>query len=375
MKIAVNTRFLLKGKLEGIGWVTYELLQRMVKAHPEDEFFFLFDRPYDPKFVFAENVRPLVLFPPARHPLLWWLWFERAVPKALKNCEADVFLSTDSYLSLGTSVKTAMICHDIAHVHFPEEIPFLVNQYYQHFVPRFLKRAEQVISVSHFTKADIIRQYAIDAEKIAVVHNACREGFIPLDETSQSAVRQRYAQGKPYFFYVGAVHPRKNVHRLITAFDQYKSASSASTQLLIGGRFAWQTGPVKTAYDQSSFREDIHFLGYLSEEALKQVLASALAFVYPSLFEGFGLPVLEAMHCGVPVITSKVSSLPEISGDAGILVDPTSIAQIANAMQQLEGDEKLRQKLVEKGNRQKEKFDWEQSAEQAYQLLRGLGQS
>lgn len=375
MKIAVNTRFLLQGKLEGIGWVTYELLKRMVAAHPEDEFLFFFDRPYDEAFVFADNVQPIVLFPPARHPFLWWLWFEWAIPAALKKHGADVFFSTDSYLSLRTPVKTAMICHDIAHVHFPEEIPFLVNRYYQHFVPRFLRRAEQIISVSHFTKADIIRQYQIASAKIAVVHNACREGFVPLDEERKTAIRQQYAGGHEYFFYVGAVHPRKNVHQLIAAFNTYKLKTKAATQLLIGGRFAWQTGPVKSAYDQSAFQEDIHFLGYLSEEELKNILASALAFVYPSLFEGFGLPVLEAMHCGVPVITSNVSSLPEISGEAGILIDPESLEQLTEAMLRLGQNEALREQLVKKGAEQKAKFDWDQSAEKVYALLRRLGAS
>ncbi len=374
MKIAVNTRFLLKGKLEGIGWVTYELLQRMVLRHPEDEFLFFFDRPFHEEFIFADNVKGIVLFPPARHPFLWYAWFEMAIPRALKQHQPDVFLSTDSYLSLRTKVKTAMICHDIAHVHFPQEIPFLVNQYYQFFVPRFLRRADQIISVSHFTKQDIIRHYQIDSKKINVVQNGCRDGFEAVDEETKTKIRNQYSTGKEFFFYVGAVHPRKNVHRLITAFDQFKQKTNSEVQLLIGGRFAWQTGPVKTAFDQAKHQEDIHFLGYLSEADLKQIMASAMAFVYPSLFEGFGIPVLEAMHSGVPVISSNVSSLPEVTGEAGILIDPNSVEALTTAMVKMASDSAFRQQLIEKGKEQKQQFDWDRSAEAVYHILQKMNQ-
>ena len=182
MRIAVNTRFLLKDKLEGIGWVTYELLKRMVEQHPEDDFIFFFDRKYDESFVFGKNVKPVILYPSARHPFLWLSWFETAIPLALKKYKADVFFSPDGYCSLLTKTKTVMITHDIAHVHFPEHIPFLVKKYYNTFVPKFLKRADRIISVSHFTKKDIIKQYGIAANKISVIENGCRIGFHPLSK-------------------------------------------------------------------------------------------------------------------------------------------------------------------------------------------------
>ena len=227
MKIGINARFLLKGKLEGIGWYTFEVLRRLVEAHPEQKFVFFFDRPFDPSFVFAENVQAIVLRPPARHPVLWYLWFEWALPAALKKQQIDVFFSPDSYLSLRTSVPTVMVVHDIAHLHFPQEIPFLVRRYYEYFIPRFLRKAERVIAVSEYTRQDVIKHYAIPAEKIVVGYNGCKAAFQPLDSAMKQAIKDEYTAGEDYFFYVGAIHPRKNVHRLIAAFDQFKSTTAS----------------------------------------------------------------------------------------------------------------------------------------------------
>jgi len=372
MKIAVNTRFLLKDKLEGIGWVTYELLKRMVEQHPEDEFLFFFDRAYDERFVFGKNVQPIVLAPPARHPFLWFIWFEIAIPRALKKYKPDVFLSTDGYCSIRATTKTVMITHDIAHLHFPEQIPTLVKKYYNKYVPLFLNRANQIISVSHFTKSDIIEQYGIEANKISVVHNGCREGFHPLDNKEQEKIREKYAEGASYFFYVGAVHPRKNLHRLLLAFDQFKKKNKSTIRLLLGGRFAWQTDEVKDAFELSDHQDDIKFLGYVPEEDLPKVMASAYAFVYPSLFEGFGLPLLEAMHCDVPVITSTVSSLPEVTGEAGIKINPQSIDEIANALEKIYLDTTLRSQLIQVGRQQRTQFNWDVSAEKVYSVLKNV---
>ena len=179
MKIAVNTRFLLKDKLEGIGRVSYEVIKRIVEAHPDDEFIFFFDRPYHQDFIFGKNVTPVVLFPPARHPFLWYWWFEYSVASTLRKYQPDVFLSPDNYLSLRSNTKTVMISHDMAHLHYPNEIPFLVRQYYNYFVPKFLQRADHLISVSEFTKQDIIRSYKLSESKVTVAHNACSKIFRP----------------------------------------------------------------------------------------------------------------------------------------------------------------------------------------------------
>lgn len=348
--------------------MTYEIVKRLVQQHPEDEFIFFFDRPFDESFLFGDNVKPVVLNPPARHPFLWYWWFEKSIPAALLKHRADVFLSTDNYLSLNTKTKTAMITHDLAHLYYPKEIPFLVRKFYDYYVPKYLHRADQIIAVSDFTKKDIQKRFNIDESKIQVAHNACTKNFVPLAAEIKNGVRKKYTNDQEYFFYIGSIHPRKNIRRLILAFDHFKKESKSPMKLLLGGRFAWQAGDTQIAFDNAKYKSDILLLGYLEEEELSQILAAAKALVYVSLFEGFGLPILEAMHCDTPVITSNVSSMPEVAGDAALLIDPNSIDAIAKAMERIQ-DKELAQSLIEAGKKQREKFNWDRSAKIVYQSL------
>lgn len=371
MKIAVNARFLLPGKLEGLGWYTHELVRRMAALHPEDDFILLFDRPFDPAFVYGDNVWPLVLFPPSRHPFLWYWWFEHAVPRALRQSAAEVFFSPDSYLSLSTSVPTVMTTHDIVPLHSPEQLPFWTRHYYSHFLPRFLRRADQVVTVSEYVKSDILQTVpGVEAARVHVIGNGCRSGFRPLSLPEQEAVRREFSQGKPYFFYTGAIHPRKNIPRLIRAFDQFKKTTSSPALLILAGRFAWNTGEVHTAVQQSPYRSDIVLTGYMPEEQLVRLMAAAYAFIYVSLSEGFGLPPLEAMHCEVPVIAANTTSLPEVCGEAALLTDPYSEMAIANSMKSLWDDPQLATILVGKGRTQRLKFSWDKAAAEVYDQIK-----
>jgi glycosyltransferase involved in cell wall biosynthesis len=378
LKIAVNTRFLLKDKLEGIGLYTLEVVKRLAAAHPEDEFFFFFDRPFDPSFVFSKNITPVVLSPPARHPLLFIAWFEWSVSRALKKYKVDVFLSPDNFLSLSTPTPTVLIVHDIAFTHFSENDKWINRQYYKFFTPRFLKRANTILAVSEFTKQDILSNFSfVEKNKIKVAYNGCREIFGPLPErigiSSLNSILEKNKHNEAAFFlFVGAVHPRKNVHRLIEAFDLFKNRTKSDVQLVLCGRFAWQTGAVKSAYDAAIFKQDIIFKGYVKDKEVVKLTASALAVTYISLFEGFGVPLLEAMNCDTPIITSNVSSMPEVVGDAAILVNPESIEDIAEAMQQVFENENLREKLIVQGRIQRAKFDWDKTADIVYRALKNI---
>lgn len=371
MRIAVNARFLLKNRLEGIGLFTHEVIRRMVKQYPEHQFFFFFDRPFDPNYVFGTNVTPVVLFPPARHPFLFIWWFEWSIRRALKKFKADVFLTPDNFLSLGTDVKTVLVTHDLAHVHYPNQVSFLQRLYYQFFTKKFNEKASHIVAVSEFTKTDLIRLYGIAPAKISVSGNGCRDIFKPLQPVEIQTVRKEFAEGEYYFYYIGAVHPRKNVHRLIAAFDQFKAKTALPHKLLIAGRFAWHAGEVKAAFDSAKFKADIHFMGYVSDEDSAKLMGAATALVYVSLFEGFGVPVLEAMYAEVPIVTSNVSSLPEVAGDAALLVDPTSVEEIAEAMRRVSSDDKLCQILIDNGRSQRTKFDWQRATGVVYAALQG----
>lgn len=363
MVIAVNTRFLLPNRLEGMGWVAYEVLRRMVAAHPEDTFIFFFDRPFDASFVFAKNVQPVVLFPQARHPFLFIWWFELSVSRALKRYKADVFLSPDNFCTLRTDVPTCLVLHDVAWTHPESRLGGLVQRYYDFFMPRFLKKARQIVTVSHFVKQDALRAYPfLDANKINIAHNGCRADFKPLSNQEKNAVKAQYTEGSDFFIFVGAVHPRKNVHRLIEAFSLFKKRTNSLVKLVIVGRFGWQTGDVKTAFEDSDYQKDIIFTGYVANEEVPKLVGSALAVTYVSLSEGFGIPILEGFNCDVPVLTSTTTSMPEVAADAAFLVHPESVEDIANALERLAFDTDLRTDLIEKGRKRRLDFDWDKAA-------------
>jgi len=370
MRIAVNTRFLLPDQLEGFGWYTHEIMRRMVLNHPEDTFIFLFDRAYDPRFVYASNVKPVVVPPQARHPVLFRIWFDWMLPRILRRERAEVFFSPDSMCSLSSDIRTVMTCHDLVPLHFPGQVAARHRRFLLRFLPRFLRRADHVLTVSEFVRQDIVQTCGIDAAKITTVHNGCRDIFKPIQDIEKQQVRDNFSEGKPYFFYTGAIHPRKNIPRLIRAFDQFKMRTGAPVLLLLAGRFAWQTGEVRTAYEQAHSRADIRFLGYVPEADLARLMASALALTYVSLSEGFGLPVLEAMYCDTPVVTANAGSLPEVAGTAALYVDPLSESSMAAALEKIYAEPAFAQSLVKNGRQQRGQFSWDRAAEEIYQIVR-----
>ena len=361
MRIAVNTRLLLKGKLEGIGWVAYETLKRIVLAHPEVEFYFIFDRKPDPLFLFADNVKPVVLFPQARHPFLFIWFFELSVPSALRRIKADLFYSPDGYLSLRSKVPQVVEFHDLNFEHFPGDMPKIHLWHYKKFFPKFARKAKRIVTVSEFSKQDIVDCYGVDPNKIDVAYNGVNETFKPLSEAEKKIVRAHYSFGHPYFMFVGSLHPRKNLARLFTAFDRFKQRSKNDVRLVIVGEKRWWTEPIQQAYEAMSCKEDVMFVGRLSAEDLHKVTAAALASVYVSYFEGFGIPILEAFRCDTPVITSNVTSMPEVAQDAAMLVDPFDEDSIAEGMVKML-DAEVRNDLIEKGRKRVQDFSWAHAA-------------
>jgi len=373
MKIAINTRFLLKDKLEGIGIYTQEIFKRVVELMPEHEFYFLFDRPFDDEFIFARNVKPIVVSPPARHPFLWYWWFEKSVPKVLKENKIDLFISPDGYASLNTDVPQILTIHDLAFEHYKEHTPFLVYQYYKRFVPKFCKKADKILSVSEFTKQDIIERYGIDAKKIEMVYN----GFENRDETEdmrhEMIDKESHVsclKSQVYFIFIGAVHPRKNVLGLLKAFEHFKTTFSKEHQLVIIGRKAWMNAELEDFYQQMKFKDEVIWIEKIERNNLLEILQNAFALVYPSLFEGFGIPIVEAMSYGVPIITSNVSCMPEVAGNAAVLVNPNDTNEIANAMNELIENKILRNQLIEKGKVRAKEFDWNISANKVVDIIK-----
>jgi len=369
LRIAVNTRLLLPDRLEGIGWVAYETLSRITKSHPEHEFYFIFDRKWDERFIFSDNVIPVKTGPQARHPLLYYIWFEYSIPRVLKKIKADIFLSPDAYLSLRAKVPSVPIFHDLNFEHYPEDLPFLERKYYRCFFPKYARKADTIVTVSEFSKKDIVNMYNVDPDKVKVIYNGVNEHFKPVDEKTRGEVRQELSGGFPYFIFVGALHPRKNLARLFSAFDYFKEQHVTDVKLLVVGNRKYWTKQIQQAFENMKHQDEVVFSGRMSAPELRKAVASALGMAYVSYFEGFGLPIIEAYSCDTPVITSNVTSMPEVAGDAALLVDPFSVKSIAEGLEKIALDPKLRDKLIKKGRERRKLFTWDNSAEQLWTVL------
>ncbi|TAL61583.1 MAG: glycosyltransferase family 1 protein [Bacteroidetes bacterium] len=384
MLISVNTRLLLKDKLEGIGWFSYESLRRITKSHPEHQFLFLFDRPFSEEFIFSDNISPIVIGPQARHPLLWYWWFEQSLPKVLHKQDPDLFLSPDGFLPLSYSspagvkkCKFLPVIHDLNFEHYPQDIPFLARIYFKKYFPKYAKKATRIATVSGYSKKDISKAYSISSDKIDVVYDGANEMFKPKTQPILNpSQREGFVGVYPfplgrvgdelYFLFVGALSPRKNVDRLLQAFDEFKKSSSSNVKLVIVGEKMFMTSEIENIFGKMKFKNDVLFTGRLKMNELSEVMASAIALVFVPYFEGFGIPIVEAMCCDVPVITSNVTSMPEVAGDAALLVDPFSIDSIKEGMLKIYNDESLRNQLIVNGRIQRQKFSWDKTAEKLW---------
>ena len=202
-----------------MGKVNHEIMSRMVRKHPEHRYHFLFDRKFDKQFIYNTNVDPVVLSPPTRHPVLIHYWFQTRVKNYLKKTKPNVFFSPDGFMPMQSKTPSVITIHDLAYIHYPDFISRAHLRYYQRNVPRFVHEAAHITTVSEFSKRDICTQFLVEEEKVSVIHNGVSDEFRPLSDPEIDKTRKKYGGGMPYFLYVGAIHPRKNVDRLILAFD------------------------------------------------------------------------------------------------------------------------------------------------------------
>jgi glycosyltransferase involved in cell wall biosynthesis len=362
MRIAVNSRLLLAEKLEGIGWFTHETMRRIVLAHPEHEFLFLFDRAFDKRFVYAPNVTPVVMRPPTRHPLLYRLWFDLLLPRKLKALSADAFISPDGFLALRSNVPALAVVHDLNFEHYPEDLPKRYSRYYRTYFPRFARHAARIATVSEFSRRDIAARYEVDEGRIDVVYNGVGDVFSPLSDGEKSAARGRFAEGHRYFICVGSLHPRKNIARLLLAFDRFVTEHPCDARLLIVGERFWWDDRMQYAFTSMKHGDRVRFTGRLDQEALHQALGGAQALAFVSYFEGFGIPVAEAMRCGVPVVAAEATCLPEIAGDAAHYCDPFSVADISRALFDVWSDPVRCDQLRAAGVKRAQRYSWDKAA-------------
>lgn len=369
MKIVVNTRLLLPNRLDGIGWFSYQSLKRITQQHPDIHFIFLFDRPYSDKFIFSDNITPMILSPKARHPFLFYYWMQFSVKPILNEIKPDLFLSPDGFLSLGAKCRQLPVIHDLNFVHYPKDLPFWVRNYYNYFFPKFAKEAIRIATVSEFSKKDIAESYHISSQNIDVVYNGISDHFKPVDELIKSSVKNKFTKDCDYFLFVGSISPRKNILRLIKAFHLFKKETASNMKLMLTGAIFWGDKEILSLIKQLQIESEIIFTGRVPNEELKNITASAFAMTYLPYFEGFGIPLVEAMQCGTPIIAANGSCLPEIAGDAAIYANPFDENEIKNAMLALFHDNSLRNKLITQGNERKNNFSWDKTASLLWQSI------
>jgi glycosyltransferase involved in cell wall biosynthesis len=367
----------------GIGRYTRELLRALAAADTETDYrLFLASRTVP---------HPLPPLPPNFHmtrvPVhdLWlarlWQRAQFPLPVDWLTGPIDIFHSPDFTLPpVRRGTRTLLTVHDLSFIRDPESATPALRRYLNQVVPRSVARADHVLADSQATRADLIELYQTPADKISVLYSGVNESFRPLtDSSTLNAVRARYGIGaEPFILAVGTLQPRKNYIRLIQAFAAISPLSGifdqqwSAVRLVIAGGKGWLYDSIFDEVERLGLEKRVIFPGFVADADLPALYSAARLFAYPSLYEGFGLPLLEAMACGTPVVTSTASCLPEVAGDAALLIPPTDVAALTMALEKGVADESLRAELIAKGYARARQFRWDESAQRLLDAYRRL---
>ncbi len=364
MIIGIDTRIALKKKT-GIGYLISNLIPMLVEIDDEINFKLLGDSlGISQKNVKAIHLRGIV----KRGFNFWWKTFGFP-PANILTGRSDKFLFTNFVDFPVKTKERTLLVPDLSFVKYPEfvekkNLKFLNN------VARSIKRADKIITISESTKKEIVDYYNIKSEKVNVVYLAASQGIMRIsDQKRIQATRNKYGIKNKYILFVGTTEPRKNIGNLIRAYNELGDSLKKQYMLVIaGGRSRYGDDPLDLV-KRLNLSKRIIFTGYLDEAGLSCVYSGASAFVFPSLYEGFGIPVLESFKCEIPVAASFSSSIPEVGGDAALYFDPQNIDDMKEKIQCVLRDEKLRHEMIEKGHEQLKRFSWEKAAERTLEVL------
>jgi len=369
MHLAIDASRATRARRTGTENYARQLIQQLVADHQDVRWTLFFQDDPGDWLAHHAHVERLVLPRPR-------MWTYMALAPALSRLRPDAFWEPAHVLPPTgplLRIPSLVTVHDLGYEYFPaahtaaqRDYLRLTTRYHSHF-------ATHIAADSHATRNDWIKLYGADPKKITVVHlGVDHTTFRPISSRAEQAeVRSRYQTGRRFLLYVGTLQPRKNIHRLVRAFARIASLHPDVKLVLAGGQ-GWLADDLQAEIESLGIAQQVVRPGYIANEELPALLSAAEALVFPSLFEGFGLPVLEAMACGTPVLTSRTSSLPEVAGEAALLVNPTDEAQIAHGLQLLLAQPALRATLRERGLAQAEAFTWTRSASQIWQLLTTL---
>lgn len=377
MKVAINAHLLSdRQSYRGAGVSNYsaELLRALgalaQEAPPHDLEFvaYLHAQAFD-----APGVRRVHSTLPLEHPTARILWEQSWLPVALRRADADLVHGLVNVMPLAAPCPAVITVHDLAFVRTPATLPPLKRAYLTRLCRASAARAAQIIAVSQQTADDLQRFFGASADRITVVHNGVAPRFMPHTRTAQQAFRQRRRLPDRYLLYLGTLEPRKNLERLVRAYARWRATETPEaqeTKLVLAGAKGWYYTEIFRTVEALELTAHVLFPGFIAADELPEWYAAAAAFVYPSLFEGFGLPVLEAMACQTPVICSRAPGVAEVAGDAALLVAPTDEDGLVAALQLLLSQPDLQRALVSRGQRQAARFTWRRCAEETVAAYR-----
>jgi len=355
----------------GINGHIYNLLQKLPTAAPDLHFTaFLHER----RFMLPSGLRAQYTRWPTDRPPVRILWEQLALPGMLRAQGIDLLHGLAYATPLASPCPTVVTIHDLTFFRLPEALPPLKRFYLRIATRNATRRAARVIAVSRQTRDDLIRFLHLPAEKVDVVHNGVSEAFCPAAPEEVAAFRHRRGLPPRFLFFLGTLEPRKNIIRLLEAFARWKGdvggGKHEGVKLIVAGAKGWSFARIFAHVEELGLEREVIFPGFVPTEELPWWYRAAECFVYPSLYEGFGLPVLEAMACGTPVITSSSSSLPEVAGDAAITVDPRDVPALAEAIGRVMADAMLREEMRQAGLRQARRFSWSKAAAETAAVYR-----
>jgi glycosyltransferase involved in cell wall biosynthesis len=349
----------------GVGYYTEHLLHHLAKVGEDDEIIVISNRPVDTTAALPPQVR--IVTSSSRVPRIAWM--QMIAPRLLRRLRVDVAHFTNGMVPLAPSVPTVVTIHDMSLTMFPNYHPprrVLLNR---PLVDMAARRAHAIITVSESAKRDIVRLYGSQAERIHVVHEAAAPSFRPVrDAVLLDRVRQRYGLAERFILYVGTIEPRKNLPKLIEGFASRRTSGQLPHQLVCAGPYGWLSRDIEALIDRLQIDDAVRFTGYVPFDDLAALYSLAEMFVFPSLYEGFGLPVIEAMACGTPVVTGQVAALAEVGGGAVEQVARLDADSLGDAMIRLANDRRRRETLAALGLQRAQMFSWERAARETLKV-------
>ena len=305
---------------------------------------------------------------PTAHPALRIAWEQVAQVRALRRMRASLFHGLAfAGPQWGAHIPQVITVHDLTFVRFPQTLPTWKARYLRWITRRSVQRAARVIAVSESTRQDVLQWLGLPPERVVTVHNGVEARFRPLPQDRVAAWRREHGLPERFVLYLGTLQPRKNLELLVRAFARWREQAppaARDVKLVLAGARGWYYDYLFALVERLGLREHVLFPGYVPADALPYWYNAATLFAYPSVYEGFGLPVLEAMACGTPVLAARASSLPEVVGDAGLLLPPKDVAAWADALGQLLDDPDRRHHLSQTAQERARAFSWERTARQ-----------